>query len=198
MRKPLSFVLAAIMALSLIGCGKTETEQPVSTTAQTDTTAAPETAPIQTTEVTQSPDKEQATVYIGDQKSGFREYSVPMEGELTGEKLIAGIADITGWNLELNDFFSGKGGMTVSFTPGCSLFTGPPAQQKEEFMALDNYTLARMILDSVQETLRRNFVMEPGDPENLDIWFCVGEDPITIEDITIPLEEPYDGNKIFG
>ena len=136
------------------------------------------------------------SVYIGTIPTGFKPYEVPVE-DVTGENLIAAIADLTGWNLSVDGVYSGKGGVTVSFTPECALVTGPPEEQKEEFYVYDNYSLARMILDSIQETLRRNFVLEPGDPESLDIWYCIGDKPVVIEDTTIPIDEPYAGTKIF-
>ena len=118
------------------------------------------------------------SVYIGTSKGGFKEYPVQIDGEVTAEKLIAAMADLTGWNLDLSDeVFSGKGGMTVSFAPECALVTGPPETQKEEFVVYDNCGLAQTILDSIQETLRKNFVAEPGDPTSLDIWYCIDEQP---------------------
>lgn len=43
------------------------------------------------------------------------------------EAMVAGMAELTGWNLDLADeITSGPGGMTVSFADTCSIFTGPP------------------------------------------------------------------------
>ena len=208
MWKLTSLVLAlSMLVTALAGCGKKEEvpENPddAGKPGQEEPAEKPEVTPEETPSENETADpeesgKEKIFVYIGDGVRGFEPYETAIEGDMTGEKLIAAIADLTGWNLEIYDFFSGKGGMTVSFTPECALFAGPPEVQKDEFFAQDNYTFARMILDSVQETLRRNFVLSPGDPAALDIWYCVGDDPITIENITIPIDEPYDGGKVFG
>ena len=146
----------------------------------------------------QIPEKEiPVTLYIG-MNGDFEEYPVKCGDELTPELLIAGIADLTGWDLSLADeVTTGKGGMTVSFSKACSLFTGPPDPQKEEFYVYDAETLDQMILDSIQKTLQYNFV-DPvlGNPESLDIYYCMeGDQPLYLEniDVTIPMTEPYHG-----
>lgn len=72
------------------------------------------------------------TLYIG-MDGTFQEYPMTYEGELDeqglvpAEAMIAGMAELTGWNLDLADeITSGPGGMTVSFADTCSIFTGPP------------------------------------------------------------------------
>ena len=55
-----------------------------------------------------------ATLYLGTRAQGFTEYPMPYEGDLTPEMLIQGIADLTGWNLALDEpVISAKGGMSV-------------------------------------------------------------------------------------
>ena len=50
------------------------------------------------------------TVYIGTKANSFTDYPMIYDGDLTLEKLIQGIADLTGWNLTLaEDVISGKG-----------------------------------------------------------------------------------------
>lgn len=185
------------------------TSKPQETDAQTQETAkVPETltqTPAATTTQETGPDLTQAagTLYIGTTDS-FKEY--PFSGEKTPDNLVAAIAELTGWNLSMADpITDGKGGMTVCFTKDCSIFTGPPAQQKDEFFASDNITLARMILDSIQKTLQENYVDRElgGDPSNLDIYFCTVTDDGTITDIAIPeesvsvpMEYPYQGVMI--
>ena len=83
--------------------------------------------------------------------------------------MIAGMAELTGWNLDLADeITSGPGGMTVSFADTCSIFTGPPDPQKEEFpRCMTRGELAATILDSIQHTLQYNFVdPEKGEPSS--------------------------------
>ena len=59
--------------------------------------------------------------------------------------------------------------MSVCLSSESSLFTGPPDPQKEEFHMYDAGQLAETILDSIQKTLQKGFVLEPGDPDALDI-----------------------------
>ena len=112
--------------------------------------------------------------------------------------MIAGMAELTGWNLDLADeITSGPGGMTVSFADTCSIFTSPPDPQKEEFHVYDAGELAATILDSIQHTLQYNFVdPEKGEPSSLDIYYCdAAGESITIPglDVTIPMDTPYSG-----
>ena len=187
-----------MICFMFVGCGQSETEpsgQPESqdtTQGIADDTASDNSTDVQTQDA-------KISVYIGTSKGGFKEYPVQIDGEVTAEKLIAAMADLTGWNLDLSDdVFSGKGGMTVSFAPECALVTGPPEAQKDEFVVYDNCGLAQMILDSIQETLRKNFVAEPGDPASLDIWYCIDEQPIEIEGQVIATDKPWDEQNIFG
>ena len=62
------------------------------------------------TEPTPPANEQAATLYIGTKAGGFAEYPITYEGELTAEKLIQGIADLTGWDLTLaEEVTSGKG-----------------------------------------------------------------------------------------
>ena len=120
------------------------------------------------------------------------------QGLVPAEAMIAGMAELTGWNLDLADeITSGPGGMTVSFADTCSIFTGPPDPQKEEFHVYDAGELAATILDSIQHTLHYNFVdPEKGEPSSLDIYYCdAAGESITIPglDVTIPMDTPYSG-----
>ena len=136
---------------------------------------------------------DETCVYIGYDAIGYNPYPVEFNGEMTPEKLIGKIADITGWNLELADNVStGKGGMTVNFSSDSALVTGPPQNQKDEFRAYDVYSFSIMVLDSVKETLQQNYIIPPGDPNNLDVYFILDGNNIMIEDKIVPFEEPWD------
>ena len=176
-----------------------ETQEAVQTEAvlpETQAAVQTEVAVLETESVTH-PTAATATLYIGYDGS-FQEYPFETTEAITPEALVQGIADLTGWDLTLADAItSGKGGMTVCFSSQCSLFTGPPAQQKEEFHMFDTYQLAATILGSIQRTLQC-YAIDPtlGDPSNLDIYYCMeGNQPLTISEInvTIPLETPYHG-----
>ena len=176
-----------------------ETQEAVQTEAvlpETQEAVQTEVAVLETESVTH-PTAAAATLYIGYDGS-FQEYPFETTEAITPEALVQGIADLTGWDLTLADAItSGKGGMTVCFSSQCSLFTGPPEQQKEEFHMFDTYQLAATILGSIQRTLQC-YAIDPtlGDPSNLDIYYCMeGNQPLTISEInvTIPLDTPYHG-----
>lgn len=136
-----------------------------------------------------------AMLYIGTVDSGFTQYPMEYEGELTPEILIQGISGLTGWNLTLAEIVtSGKGGMSVCFSDESALFTGPPEPQKEEFHMYDAGQLSQTILDSIQKTLQMGFTGEGGNPDALDIYYYMeGERPLELPDLEIswPIDEPY-------
>ena len=137
-----------------------------------------------------------ATLYIGSSGSGFTEYPVSCTGTLTPDWLIGQISDLTGWNLDLAEPVStGKGGMTVDFANTSALVVGPPDPQKEEFFVYDNVQLTQTILDSIQRTLQYNFIdPELGDPNNLDVFFCLEGGDISLEGgAFVPHTQPYQG-----
>lgn len=140
-------------------------------------------------------DVSQAVIYVGTSDSGFKEYSVDVEGEITGEKLVDEIESLTGWNITLShEITSGKGSMTVCFDGSSCIFTGPPEEQKDEFHVYDQYELAQVVLDSVKKTLQENFVSDDGDSDSFDVYYCMNDnEPLVIESIgrSWSLEEPY-------
>ena len=146
----------------------------------------------------EQPEEDQVYVYIGTDKTGFTAYPVDVSSSVAGEELIEAIANLTGWDLSLAyEVTSGKGGVSVTFSRESTLVAGPPAEQKEEFFVYDWYQLAETILDSIQETLRQNYISAPGNPKDLDVWFSVEDENIVIEDKTIYVDEPYDDQDVF-
>lgn len=147
-----------------------------------------------------SEDSRVYSLYIG-QAGNFTAYpsSIPLADDPSADpgglaaQLIAAMAELTGWNLELGDqVYAGKGGMTVTFGENAALFTGPPDPQKEEFHIYDSVGLAFTLLDSIQLTLRMAFA--PQAPENLSVWYCGPDGNALALDclgVTLPLEEPY-------
>lgn len=137
----------------------------------------------------------EAILYIGTRDSGFTEYSMTYEGSLTPEILIAGIADLTGWDMTLaEEVTTGKGGMSVCFADSSALFAGPPEPQNEEFFMFSAEQLAQTLLDSTQKTLQMGFTGEGGDPDALDIYYYMeGEKPLELPNIgrEWPLDQPY-------
>ena len=135
------------------------------------------------------------TLYIGTKAGGFQEYPCTLEGEVTPEGLIQGIADLTGWDLTLAEpVATGKGGMSVCLAESSALFQGPPENQKDEFHMYGTDQMAETVLDSIQKTLQENFTGAGGNPDNIDIYFYMeGEQPLSLPDIGFswPLDQPY-------
>lgn len=217
-KRVLCTVLMVMMLLSVGGCGsnKKETGEEVNPTLVTTETViknivtpvvsatpvietiipAIESAMPEETNVSETENKEREVIlYIG-MEGMVKEYKYFVSGKLTAEKLIAGIADMTGWNLDLADkVTSGKGGMTVCFANTSALFVGPPETQKEEFMVYDKEELIMTVLESVKQTLQYNFADKKlGDPSCFGIYFCKeGNIELEFSDISkyVPLDKPY-------
>lgn len=205
--KKLTILFALALCAALAGCGQPAPSQGSGTSAPPETPGAISAPPAQepsdamtvppAEESTAPPTEsgQMATLYIGTKANGFTEYPMPYEGELTPEKLIQGIADLTGWDLTLAEpVISGKGGMSVCLSGESALFNGPPDPQKDEFHMYSAEQLAETILDSIQKTLQKGFVLEPGDPDTLDIWYYLeGDKPLELPDLGLswPIEQPY-------
>ena len=193
-KKSEKLIMAVILVLSIsitglmTGCGTTSKEKPENNKKKQEEEQSDK----------QKNKKEKATVYIGYDQIGYQEYKVEIEGEITPEKLIASIAELTGWNLSLaDDVSSGKSGMTVNFSNESALVVGPPEKQKEEFRVYDIFSFTDLALDSIKETLQRNYVMEPCDPEILDVFYTLDGQAITVDGVVIPMEEPWESGR-FG
>lgn len=142
------------------------------------------------------------TLYIGTGDQ-FQQYQETYQGALNDqgmvppEGVVAEMAELTGWNLDLaGDITTGKGGITVTFGENCALFSGPPQVQKDEFHVYDSYQLDQTILDSVKKTLQ-NWAVVPGlgDPDSVDIYYCGpdGKDLVLINSgWTISSTQPYE------
>lgn len=202
--KKLAILFALALCVALAGCNQPappqggEPSQDPSGTVSTSPVEAP-TEPLPPEEGPAEPTApavgKVAMVYIGTKANGFTDYPIVYDGELTAEKLIQGIADLTGWDLTLaEDVISGKGGMSVCLSSESALFTGPPDPQREEFHVYDVGQLAETILDSIQKTLQEGFTLEGGDPDALDIWYYMeGDQPLELPILGLswPIDQPY-------
>jgi hypothetical protein len=197
--KKLALLFALILCVALAGCN-----QPAPPQGGQPSQDAVSISPVEVpAEPTPPSVGKVAMVYIGTKAGGFTDYPITYDGNLTPEKLIQGIADLTGWDLTLaEDVISGKGGMSVCLSSESSLFTGPPDPQREEFHMYDVGQLAETILDSIQKTLQEGFTLEGGDPDALDIWYYMeGDRPLELPALGLswPIDQPYqwasaDGN----
>ena len=153
-------------------------------------------------DVSQTDPARVVTLYIGTEDQ-FQQYQETYQGALNDqgmvppEGVVAEMAELTGWNLDLaSEITTGKGGMTVTFASTCALFSGPPEVQKEQFHMYDSYQLDQTILDSVKKTLQ-NWAVVPGkgDPDSVDIYYCGpdGKDLVLINSgWTISSTQPYE------
>nr|WP_325223542.1 hypothetical protein [uncultured Oscillibacter sp.] len=194
--KKLVILFALTFCMALAGCNQPATPQGGEPSIPQETPGSVNTPPVEKpTEPTSPTNGQTATLYIGTKAGGFVEYPMTYEGELTPEKLIQGIADLTGWDLTLaEDVISGKGGMSVCLSSESALFTGPTDPQKDEFHMYDVGQLTETILDSIQKTLQEGFTLEGGDPDALDIWyFMEGEQPLELPILGLswPIDQPY-------
>ena len=192
--KKLAILFALALCVTLMGCDQPAPSQ--SGEPSQEPSAAVSTPPTEEPAEPTAPAVGQvAMVYIGTKAGGFTDYPMIYDGELTAEKLIQGIADLTGWDLTLaGPVISGKGGMSVCLSAESALFTGPPDPQREEFHMYDAEQLAETILDSIQKTLQEGFTGEGGDPDALDIWYCMeGEQPLELPALGLswPIDQPY-------
>lgn len=192
--KKLAILFALTLCVALAGCDQPAPPQGGEPSQEPSESVTTPPADESTTPMP-AEGEQTATLYIGTKANGFTEYPMTYEGELTPEKLIQGIADLTGWNLTLAEpVISGKGGMSVCLSNESALFTGPPDPQKEEFFMFGLDDLAETLLDSIQKTLQKGFVLEPGDPDTLDIWyFMEGDKPLELPGLGLswPIDQPY-------
>ena len=150
----------------------------------------------------QTSQAQMVTLYIG-MDDHFQQYQEKYDGTLNeqgmvpAEGVVAEMAQLTGWNLDLaGEITTGKGGITVTFGENCALFSGPPQEQKDEFHVYDSYQLDETILDSVKKTLQ-NWAVVPGqgDPDSVDVYYCGpdGKDLVLINSgWTISSTQPYE------
>ena len=192
--KKLAILFALALCVALAGC-KQPAPPPGGETSEPQETPEVDVIITEPEEPTPLTDEQTATLYIGTKAGGFNEYPMAYQGELTAEKLIQGIADLTGWDLTLaEDVISGKGGMSVCLSSESALFTGPPDPQREEFHVYDVGQLAETILDSIQKTLQEGFTGEGGDPDALDICYDMeGDQPLELPILGLswPIDQPY-------
>ena len=202
--KKLAILFALALCVTLMGCDQPAPPQSGGPSQEPSTAVStpPTEGPAESLPPTEEPAEptapavgQVAMVYIGTKAGGFTDYPMIYDGELTAEKLIQGIADLTGWDLTLAEpVISGKGGMSVCMSSESALFTGPPDPQREEFHMYDAEQLAETILDIIQKPLQEGFTGEGGDPDALDIWYCMeGEQPLELPDLGLswPIDQPY-------
>ena len=215
-KKHLTSIVCAVLALSLmlVGCGgqnppettkATEPMTEVSSEPTPETTQPPTPETTEPSEATEPPTETEkqteAVIYIGSKHQGYTTVNVVLNGELTPEALINAISEETNWVLTLASPVSiGKGGMTVDLSSAGALVNGPGYPQKDEYSVFDSTSLAIVIMDSIQETLKQNFVTEDGNPDQLDVYFCLdgGDMDLPNADIFFPCTEVWDSDNCMG
>ena len=141
---------------------------------------------------TSSQNSRSATLYIG-MNGQFKEYPLETKEDITYYTLVGAIAELTGWNLDLESAVEGNGKIVISFADTSSLFVGLPKEQKEEFQVKDAGELDQPILDSVQKTIQEWVGTEDGKAE---VYFTAADGgDLVLKDIgvTISADDPYTG-----
>ena len=133
------------------------------------------------------------TIYTGTEDN-FEEFNLDIDksGSSTyqASQILEAIGDILGYRLIANDITDGKGGMTIDFNSNSA-----PFNTNDSYIGNEQYTtnddLAFAIFDSIEKTLQEYF------GQNLDVWFSLDSGSITINDVTIPITEPYQGSNYY-
>ena len=134
------------------------------------------------------------TIYIGTEDN-FEEFNLNIDksGSATyqASQILETIGDILGYRLIANDITDGKGGMTIDFNSNSAPFNTNDSYIGNEQYTTTNDNLAFTIFDSIEKTLQEYF------GQNLDVWFSLDSGSITINDVTIPITEPYQGSNYY-
>ena len=133
------------------------------------------------------------TIYIGTEDN-FEEFNLNIDksdsATYQASQILEAIGDILGYRLIANDITDGKGGMTIDFNSNSA-----PFNTNDSYIGNEQYTtnddLAFTIFDSIEKTLQEYF------GQNLDVWFSLDSGSITINDVTIPITEPYQGSNYY-
>ena len=133
-------------------------------------------------------------IYIGTEDN-FEEFNLDIDksGSSTyqASQILEAIGDILGYRLIANDITDGKGGMTIDFNSNSAPFNTNDSYIGNEQYTTTNDDLAFTIFDSIEKTLQEYF------GQNLDVWFSLDSGSITINDVTIPITEPYQGSNYY-
>lgn len=134
------------------------------------------------------------TIYIGTEDN-FSEFKVDIDKDgsptYQASQILESIGDILGYRLIANDITDGKGGMTVDFNASSAPFNTYDSYIGNEQYTVSDDNLAFTIFDSIEKTLQEYF------GQNLDVWFSLDSGSITIDDINIPITEPYQGSSYY-
>lgn len=134
------------------------------------------------------------TIYTGTEDN-FEEFNLNIDksGSSTyqASQILEAIGDILGYRLIANDITDGKGGMTIDFNSNSAPFNTNDSYIGNEQYTTTNDDLAFTIFDSIEKTLQEYF------GQNLDVWFSLDSGSITINDVTIPITEPYQGSNYY-
>ena len=199
MKRMLAITCAGALLLALTSCSGGQKE-PASSSAPGSSSSVSSSASSAGGDVSSSgsgassseQEVQNVNLYIG-MDGAFQEYPLEVKGEVTPEILIEGIAQLTGWNLDVVSAVEGNGKIVVSFAETSSLYVGPPEEQKEGFQVLDAGQLDQTILDSIQKTIQEWIGTEDGAAE---VYFTAADGGNLVLEgvgVTISADEPYAG-----
>lgn len=198
MKKALLFILI-VMAVSFAACGDKsqgqdpQTSQPIG--AQTDGAQSLQ------NKASESPQaSEKTAVLIADFSNGnsdliLKRYDLGYSGELTPEKLLEGLTNLTGLDFYANVTRT-QMGILVDWKKDSTLIANlDDREQKEEFHFFDADSLRWFMMDSLYRTLIGNFGEE-------DVYYSMdGEKELKFDELSpsnlFPIKIPYQGSPFY-
>lgn len=217
MKRSISLVTALILALVLCACGGAGNPD----ASSTQSVASQSSAASQPSAASQAqggrgdliPDDGDGFVLIADFSGGSPEAfteekeiplppreDMPPSDALVAFYLADALTEWTGLDFTLNDVSFSEDSITVDWSADSTLIAGlDDREQKEEFHFFDAVSLNWFMMDSLAETLKRNF-------DVATVYYCSDGGPVTFlnpEDMAwqglpeLPADQPYEGSAFF-
>lgn len=182
------YAAMVIAALSLGSCGSAKDADSAATTAATSAAATEAEKPLLVVSVGTKGNMKNYDYFCEAANPGSSALSWNASNP-DADTLIAIIADLTGWNLNLASPVSiSPGSFTIYFAEDSSIYTGAVDSTKSDFAITDKKQLATTILDTIVENMNTAY------NEELTIYFAAadgGDIVVPGTDMTISASEPY-------
>ena len=156
-------------------------------------------APTQSDTAAPTPGRDQNTAtLVADMSNGdpagqtnglVTEYDYSYWGMITVEGLAAGLSDLTGLDFAINDWSSGRGGVSVDWAPSATFLKGLGGTERQEaFFVSDDEALAWFLMDSLYRSIVASF-----GGVDLEVYYSMdGGLPLVVPGLSYPTEFPID------